>query len=224
MLRHAAQSLIDHAARHGLRRLSSVRVVRSCADRELAQPLAFLSVQGWPQSQLADWEDWATRFSKEGYSSLLLNLDPAAALNNSDSSSALLAELEREMVRLLRDPANSSPFPPLLFASQASSLVAETYVSSHPLSGLCLVEPTPAPVAHEQLPSVFSSLVDDFNYEPGFPIAVVGAERSTDRQEHRLLKEFEEEDGEGLVQRVVWGSNATHGWSRLRDWMDENGF
>ncbi|GAA5901510.1 hypothetical protein JCM6882_006300 [Rhodosporidiobolus microsporus] len=191
-------------------------------SRHLALPLAFVSVKGWDDQGSAGWAAWAAAFSRKGYSSLLLEVDSAEAAAKVESPSNVLASLERELVRLLQDPAHSTPFPPLLFAHSLSALLAETYVSSHPLSGLCLVSPTPAAVADERLPSVFKTALDDFNYEPGFPIAVVEQEGQA-APVHRLVKEFaEEDDDEALVRRIVAGWDE-QGWERVQAWMDENG-
>lgn len=130
-----------------------------------------------------------------------------------------------EIVSLLRDPAASPPFPPLLFASGPSSLLAETYVSSHPLSGLCLVSPLSAPLAHAAVPQAFPAALDDFNYEPGFPIAVV-APRGSAAGEHRLVDEFGPQEGEdeddAIVRRIV-GERDERGWDTVMQWMDSNG-
>lgn len=131
-------------------------------------------------------------------------------------------------MKLLRNPATSSPFPPLLFASEADSLVAETYVSSHPLSALCLVSPLPAPSAHERDPDMYPTpLTADFDYEPGFPIAVLQeGQAPTPAPQHRLLRDFanpeDPEDQDGLVRLLV-GRRDQQGWQQVMDWMDDNG-
>lgn len=128
-------------------------------------------------------------------------------------------------MRLLRDPATSSPFPPLLFAAGSDSLLAETYVSSQPLSALCLVSPVAAPSAHERDPDTYRTpLTTDFDYEPGFPIAVLQEGSST--PPHRLIRDFanpeDPEDQDGLVRLLV-GRRNQQGWQQVMDWMDDNG-
>ncbi|BGP55379.1 hypothetical protein JCM8202v2_002980 [Rhodotorula sphaerocarpa] len=133
--------------------------------------------------------------------------------------------LHAELLKLLRDPDAASPFPSLLFGASHASLLAETYVSSHPLSALCLVSPTPAPVAHTLAPHMFPSTLSDFDYEPGFPIAVLEDPASHDpkRALHRLVRDFvDEDDDEGLVRRLE-GRQDEEGWQRVMEWMDENG-
>ncbi|BGP39835.1 hypothetical protein JCM10450v2_003805 [Rhodotorula kratochvilovae] len=226
MLRAPAAIAHCPCTRTRARLLSTVRVVppSSSSSRHLALPLAFVSLSGWDKHDLAAWQPWVDRFADRGYSSLLLDIDPAKA-NTQATSEERLAVLEQELVSLLRDPAASSPFPPLLFASSASSLLAETYVSSHPLSGLCLVSPFAAASAHTALPSAFPTQLKEFNYEPGFPIAVVAPEGS-DAGEHRLVQEFGplegEEEDDALVRRLV-GRRDEQGWEKVMEWMDQNG-
>ncbi|GAA6027348.1 hypothetical protein JCM8097_002615 [Rhodosporidiobolus ruineniae] len=204
------------------RALSTVRFLPSTACRQLALPLAFLAVKGWDSHGLQGWDDWLPRFSQRGYSSLLVEVDPAT-VPPQDTAAGTLAALEQELVRLLRDPAHSSPFPPLLFAHSSASLLAETYVSSHPLSGLCLVSPLPAPLAQQQLPDALKTGLEEFNYEPGFPIAVVEQEGRKGGEEHRLLREFADEEDEDALVRLIKGKRDAGTFARVQEWMDENG-
>ncbi|GAA5981658.1 hypothetical protein JCM10908_004553 [Rhodotorula pacifica] len=217
--------------RLGRRRVSTCRIVPSTADRQLALPLAFLHVQpsGDAASTQPDhpWEDWADRFAQRGYSSLLLHVDASAA-RTAKTSRDRLEHLEKELLKLLRDPATSSPFPPLMFAAGSTTLLAETYVSSHPLSALCLVAPVPAPIAHKRDPALYPTELDDFDYEPGFPIAILheAGLQTGQSSPHRLIRDFtneeDPEDEDGLVRRLV-GKRDEQGWQRVMDWMDENG-
>lgn len=68
---------------------------------------------------------------------------------------------------------------------------------------------------------MFSTPLDEFNYEPGFPIAVVREEG--DAEEHRLLTEFVEENEEDSVVRQLRGRRDNEGWEKVQEWMDENG-
>ncbi|BGP31951.1 hypothetical protein JCM10296v2_003730 [Rhodotorula toruloides] len=201
------------------RSASSICAVAPSSSRHLALPLALLAVEGWDSHGTQAWEDWISRFAARGYSSLLIEVDPAAA------PSASLDGLESELVRLLRDPSASSPFPPLLFASSGSSLLAEQYVSSHPLSGLCLVDPINASSAHKVLPHYFPKPLSDFNYEPGFPIAVVQSAVKEADKEHRLVRDFGPQEGEveeDALVRQIQGERDEAGWQKVMDWMDEN--
>jgi len=146
------------------------------------------------------------------------------------SSPAVLSKMSRrllttlpifvELLSLLRDPSASSPFPPLLFASSSSTLLAETYVSSHPLSGLVLHDPLPAPLANSSLPQAFPNKLDEFDYEPFFPVAVIQGEG--EGEECRLVREFGGEDEDALVRKLTGGRDE-EGWNKVMEWMDENG-
>lgn len=101
----------------------------------------------------------------------------------------LLSELVKEIRQ------SSSPFPPLLCAYGLNTLVAQTYVSSHPLSGLILVEP-PLTVraAAKSIPTLPLKDVEEFSYEPFFPVAILCARaRAKELEQHRLRTEYPDE-------------------------------
>ncbi|GAA5983171.1 hypothetical protein JCM11641_006834 [Rhodosporidiobolus odoratus] len=202
------------------RAASTIRVAPPSGDRHLALPLAFLSLAS-PEKPDNPWDAWTSQAATRGYSSLVIQLDPTDLASKAEGSDSLLAGLEIELVRLLQDPAHSSPFPPLLFAHSSASLLAETYVSSNPLSGLCLVSPLSALQAHAKLPKLFKSPLAEFNYEPGFPIAVVQREGVSDQ--HRLLQDFAEEDDEDALAKRIAAERDVAGWDKVQEWMDENG-
>ena len=88
-----------------------------------------------------------------------------------------------------------SPFPPLLCAAGLDTLLAQTYVSSHPLSGLLLVNP-PLTIkeAHDQKPGLVDPSTPEFDYEPFFPIALLTSRaRAEVLEKHRLRQEYSEE-------------------------------
>lgn len=84
--------------------------------------------------------------------------------------------------------ANIGPAP-VLFARDDLTRAAETYVSSNPLGGLVLVDP-----------SLASG--NAFDYEPTFPIALI-ADDAIDREQlrthHRLLRDGPDNDVEVIV-------------------------
>lgn len=121
------------------------------------------------------------------------------------------------MTSLLRSSAAAS-FPPLLIASHLSTIPAQTYVSSHPLSALLLHSPVPPPTAHEQYPDQFPTEVEQFTFEPHFPVACMHIDGSKGMQDERLVREFDEED----VARLKGGLDDK-GWKKAMEWMDECG-
>lgn len=101
-------------------------------------------------------------------------------------------------------------FPPLLIASASDTLIAETYVSSHPLSGLILCGE----------PSSDVKPTTTFDYEPFFPIALVsmtGKEPSG-----RLVQDYPDD-----VDVLTFDSQeellSSNGAQRALDWMASAG-
>ena len=116
-----------------------------------------------------------------------------------------------------------SPFPPLLCAYGLSTLLAEQYVSSHPLTGLLLVDPPLTLSAARRLaPSLKLDDVADFDYEPNFPLAILTSRlRAKELEAHRLRREYSDE-----VNLLVTNSDdvfSEDAFNRVRDWMDSNG-
>lgn len=122
---------------------------------------------------------------------------------------------------------SGSPYPPLLIASHHATLLAQTYVSSHPLTALLLSSPTHPPRAYLESPHLFSTDLAVFDYEPRFPIGIHPVlARQGEAEEERLLAEVGERDEDGaedsLVSRLKGGKDA-EGWVDAMEWMDDNG-
>lgn len=133
---------------------------------------------------------------------------------------------------------SSAAFPPLLISSSLSTLLAETYVSSNPLSGLLLhTPPTPTLFASlpTRLPDLFKTRLTPFDYEPRFSIAVMhddtltgvegGEGQGKQVEKGRLEQGFVdavEGDGDGDVT-VLKGGLDEKGWEKVMEWMDDNG-
>jgi len=169
--------------------------------------------------------------AKEGYGSLILSLDPSIeSVRKATTSSTLLSALESgsyplpslpheqvliqkretEMVRELKKAEMG--FPPLLFSSHLSTLVARTYVSSHPLSGLLLHSPSIPSTVTSEHPGIFKTGLEEFTFEPNFPIGVM----------EDLQKEGEGDDeGEG-PEMLVGEIGTEEGWKKVLEWMDRN--
>lgn len=130
-----------------------------------------------------------------------------------------------------------NPFPPVLLAHSAgASLIAQAYISSHPVSSLFLLDPaldstnpnlsiTISPFPRSLLPTPLSH---EFNYEPRFPIGVMvfGTEGEKRFAESRLGREGSGRveclrvDGEG-GKGAVWRGDEGRGL--LERWMDRAG-
>ncbi|SCV67398.1 BQ2448_5009 [Microbotryum intermedium] len=202
---------------------------------------------------------WSNLFASKGYESLLVQVHPHIGTFSSAEQGAThgkgsvdietmrkhLAALEGDLLSSFRN-STSTPFPPLLLSHLWSTLLAETYVSSHPLSGLVLCSPpslselgrlirskphkslSKEDVASMAVPaasSPSSPIQDLFNYEPGFPIAItlppLTAAASSMKEQHRLIRDFGE-DGDNNVEAWLDKSVEEQNWERVMDWMDEN--
>lgn len=101
------------------------------------------------------------------------------------------------------------PFPPVVFASDFASLIAQTYVSSYPAQGLFLVSP---PLSNASLyPDVLPTPLPEFNYELQFPVAVMATRdyMSTVKAQSRFtrsawvdLVEVENLEGDRAIKEV----------------------
>lgn len=101
-----------------------------------------------------------------------------------------------------------------MIAHGLDTLVAETYISSHPLSGLVLLSPPTA----DQLPSPPPS----FNWEPMLPVAIFEeSHRRRQTAEHRLLRDWKQYVD--LEEVPSGGMAAEETAEQVLRWMDANG-
>lgn len=81
-----------------------------------------------------------------------------------------------------------NPFPPVVIAEGYGCLAAQAYVSSYPATALALVSPpsTITDVPRHVLPTD----VDEFDFEPRFPIAIFSptCQAQVLRQKNRLAR------------------------------------
>ncbi|KAH7915391.1 hypothetical protein BJ138DRAFT_1141995 [Hygrophoropsis aurantiaca] len=67
--------------------------------------------------------------------------------------------------------SSTIPFPPVIFASGFASLIAQTYISSHPAHGLFLISP---PISNASVPPHLNlGDLPEFDFEPNFPLAIM---------------------------------------------------
>lgn len=105
-------------------------------------------------------------------------------------------------------------FPPLLFSKgKLGCLLAQTYVSSNPISGLVLISP---PV---------SKTLPDFNFEPRFPIMVMSTKAEEKLiSQHRLVIEALDEIDQVIVSGDGTNLEREDGFQKVVEWMNNNGF
>lgn len=205
------------------------------APREVPTPLVLLSASKWsgePQAE-SSMSAFVKHFTARGWNVTCVDLDPEGerSVSEAKSSPDVLSKLESELGTQLRQ-ASSQPFPPVLVAKGLASLIAETFVSSNPLSALALLDPPLTPNhAHESHPDKLPTELPAFTYEPRFPCLVAWSPEEVKNlawwDVHRI-EELREEDAGEAMDRFVWDmDNAEEqekaGPHELRKWAEDSG-
>nr|GAT49774.1 predicted protein [Mycena chlorophos] len=95
-----------------------------------------------------------------------------------------VSELKSE----LRMSGHGSFFPPVIIGRSAASLIVQAYISSNPVSAMLLMGDIP--VTNAIVPKTFlPTPLDEFNFEPKFPIALLATSTQMERLvDHRLVR------------------------------------
>lgn len=111
----------------------------------------------------------------------------------------------------------SIPFAPVIFARSAGALIAQTYISSNPASGLFLISPPSSNEAVSQ--TLLPTPLTEFDYEPKFPLAIMGTskEMETFKRESRLGKD------EGVDIITVNDLEGQEAFVKMEQWLDDMG-
>lgn len=118
------------------------------------------------------------------------------------------------------------PFAPVIFARGPGALIAQTYISSHPASGLLLVSP---PVSNDKLRSSFESqgqtllptTLPEFDFEPKFPCAILCTQQeAVDLAGNRLWKD---DNVDKLLTQDEQAMDGQEGFVKIEQWLDEVG-
>ncbi|KAG5654755.1 hypothetical protein H0H81_003763 [Sphagnurus paluster] len=109
------------------------------------------------------------------------------------------------------------PFPPVIFARSLGCLIAQTYISSHPASALCLISPPPSNTSLSK--SKFPTNLPEFNFEPKFPLSFMAAAKELEvlRAQHRLG------DDPGVDMLSVPDVESPEALAAVEKWLDELG-
>ncbi|KAF8213394.1 hypothetical protein K438DRAFT_1803907 [Mycena galopus ATCC 62051] len=158
-----------------------VRTPSASAPREVPTPLLFVSAKEWDIDSYQGVDKLATLLSMKGFTSVHCDIslpvvDPSALPLNSDQ---LMSHFVSDLAANLR-LSWPAPFPPVIFARSAASLIAQAYISSNPVSAMMLlghIPSTNAEVPRRLLPTPLA----EFNFEPTFPIALLTTPREMDR-------------------------------------------
>lgn len=110
------------------------------------------------------------------------------------------------------------PFPPVIFARSSACLIAETYISSHPASGMALISPPDTNAALQELGRLPTEL-SEFDYEPNFPIAVIATPDNLEHlQQHNRLSQHPSVD-----KLAVMDLEGQEALTKIELWLDEIG-
>ncbi|KAI3481633.1 hypothetical protein L1887_55765 [Cichorium endivia] len=178
------------APRLSCRLKSTLTVVpaSSSAPREVPTPLLFLTASKWTSSPPAPeaYSKWIQHFSAQGYESLLLDLDPDQPVSELKDSAKLMEVFEKDAIDTLRQSGKTPPFPPIMITGGPASLIAQTYVSSRPLTALQLIDP---PINNAYLrkdrPKLLPTELAEFDFEATFPVRVVWSDTELQRQQQQ---------------------------------------
>ncbi|KAL5524809.1 hypothetical protein ACEPAF_9955 [Sanghuangporus sanghuang] len=91
-----------------------------------------------------------------------------------DTAKSILDRMSSHLRLLVQ--STGIPFPPILYAERLGCLIAQTYVSSHPLYGLVLDSPPLSCANLASWPGLADRLplpVPKFTFEPKFPVLVL---------------------------------------------------
>lgn len=116
------------------------------------------------------------------------------------------------------------PFPPVILARASGCLVAQTYISSNPATGLVLISP---PGNNAELEGVrgrdglpiLPTKIPEFDFEPYFPIAIMATPRHMRmlEQSNRLVREPETDK---FIVEDLEGQQALN---KVESWLDKLG-
>lgn len=229
---HLTSSHTLSASRMSRRFKSTLKIIpaSSSAEREVPTPILFLIASKWTSSAPASeaFAEWIQHFSSQGYSSLLLDLDPDQPTAEIKDSAQLMEVFEKDAIETMQQAGQTPPFPPVMISSGPASLIAQTYVSSRPLTALQLIDP---PINNKYLrkdrPELLPSDLAEFDFEATFPVRVVWSQAELQRQQeksvpwydvHRIEHEREEEADESLERYTFL--TAEDGAKETQEWLE----
>jgi len=185
------------------------------APREVPTPLVFVSAKAWDKTSQYGMTSFASMFAERGY--MTMEVDIGLPDSKASTSEALLKHFEDELSSHIR--LAGIPFAPIIFARSAGgALIAQTYASSNPASGLILIAPSPS-TSSDESQEILPTQLQEFDYEPRFPLLVIDipAREKMQKDENRLLQ-----DG-GADFEVVEDLEGQDALMKMEKWMDEVG-
>ncbi|KAG7099374.1 hypothetical protein E1B28_001230 [Marasmius oreades] len=155
-------------------------------------------------------------YPEKGFTCLDVDIPLPSKSHRINESKRLMDYFESELRSAIS--LSTIPFPPVIFARGAASLIAQTYISSHPATGLVLISP---PSSNEAVveSGLLPTPLPEFDFEPNFPLVVVATPQQMKvlREEHRLLKD---NSLDTIIVDDVEGHDA---FAKIEEWLDEMG-
>jgi pimeloyl-ACP methyl ester carboxylesterase len=182
----------------------------NAASRESPTPLVFVSSADWQKQSSLGLVPLSSALSEKGFTCLEIDLPPPA---KSATTAEMMSRFEDELKQHIR--LSSLIFPPIIFARSFGALIAQTYISSNPASGLVMIEP-PASNAALLKSGHLTTELTEFDYEPRFPLAVVNTPdvMETFQRESRFQ---EDPDIDWLVVKALDSPDMT---TQVEQWLD----
>ncbi|KAJ6574795.1 hypothetical protein B0H19DRAFT_933940 [Mycena capillaripes] len=161
---------------------SFVRTPSSSAPREAPTPLLFVSAKEWDMDSHRGVDALATTLSMKGFT--CIHCDITLPVIDSSAppldSNKIMHHLVSDLKSHLRLSWHAASFPPVIFARSAASLIAQAYISSNPVSAMMLLGKVPS--TNADVPESFlPTRLEEFNFEPKFPIALLTIPRVMER-------------------------------------------
>ncbi|EMD32277.1 hypothetical protein CERSUDRAFT_58818 [Gelatoporia subvermispora B] len=210
-------SFIGNSVRHSSSSTTFIlRQPAPDAPREVPTPLVFVSSSAWDTSSSKGMPQLASLFSARGYTCLEIDL---GLEESSADSQELMHKFDSEVSAHVRLAA--IPFAPVIIARSGGTLIAQTYISSHPASGLILISP-PASNADATSRSLLPAPLPEFNFEPKFPCAILCTEdeAATLADKNRL---WQDTSVDKFVVRDEKAVNGQDGFNHIQTWLDDIG-
>ncbi|KAJ6627241.1 hypothetical protein B0H10DRAFT_2161316 [Mycena sp. CBHHK59/15] len=220
LARHSAPA----AHRRSCRRCSSsIRAPPESAPRICPTPLLFVSAKGWDaeshkgSSLISNIkvDTLAATLSIKGFTCLHYDLSPSSSSHL--DSTAIMHHFVSHLKSEIRLSGHIS-FPPVIFARSFASLIAQTYISSNPATAMMLMGNIPS--TNVEVPKqLLPTPLEEFNYEPKFPIAILTTLHEAERLRatNRLTKD------PSVDLFVVRDMESQEAFSQIEGWLDDLG-
>ncbi|KAH9887998.1 hypothetical protein C8Q73DRAFT_748356 [Cubamyces lactineus] len=192
-----------------------LRTPSPSAPREVPTPLVFVSASSWDASSRKGVDVLASWYAQRGYTCLEIDLAKPGEVS---TSQALMKHYESELASHIRMLA--IPFAPVIISRAGATLIAQTYISSHPATGLLLISPPPSNASVPQ--ALLPTPLEEFNFEARFPCAIM----CTEAEQPRLAAESRLWKDPGVDKIVVQDEDAVVGQEgvvQIEQWLDELG-